>query len=252
MTGKSKKNQGEVQQYYVEKAHEAIIDPLEWEMVQVEVKRRKQIGQAYSGKSPFTNKSVCGDCGEYYGPKVWNSNNKYRKVVWQCNFKFKQTHKCKTPALKEETIKKSFINAYNKYAVNKDQIVEDLTNMLKITFDTTAFEERIEKAMMDLEAVSLLVRKLIEENSTVTMSQMEYKKKYESLEQNYNEKRATLETLQTEKLDIEGRKTEMTIFIEKFKTSPKVITEWDQMLWSLFVSKATVGQDGRILIEFKY
>ena len=124
--------------------------------------------------------------------------------------------------------------------------------MLKTAFDTTALEERIGKAMMDLGAVSLLVRKLIEENLTVAMSQMEYKKKYESLEQNYNEERTTLETMQAEKSDIEGRKTEMTIFIEKFKRSPKVITEWDQILWSLFVSKATVGQDGRILIEFKF
>lgn len=36
---KSKKNEGEVPQYYVEEKHPAIIPPAEWEAVQVEMQR---------------------------------------------------------------------------------------------------------------------------------------------------------------------------------------------------------------------
>jgi site-specific DNA recombinase len=251
LTGKSKKNEGEVQQYYVEKSHEAIIDPREWDMVQLEMKRRKQIGQAYSAQSPFTNRLVCGDCGEYYGPKVWNSNDKYRKVVWQCNHKFKNVHRCKTPALSEATIKDEFVKAYNKYAIDKEQILTDLRSSLEWTFDTAALQEQIDKVMIELEAVSLLVRKLIDENSAVTMSQIEYKKKYETLEQNYNDKRVVLDRLLTDKADIDGRKTEMLIFIEQFNKAPEVINEWDQTLWNLFVIKAVVEQNGTINFKFK-
>lgn len=251
LTGKSKKNEGEVQQYYVERSHEAIIDPLEWDMVQLEMKRRKQIGQAYSGQSPFTNRLVCGDCGEYYGPKVWNSTDKYRKIVWQCNFKFKNVHRCKTPALSEATIKDEFVKAYNKYAINKEQILTDLRSSLEWAFDTAAIQEQIDKVMIELEAVSLLVRKLIEENSSVTMSQMEYKKKYDALEQSYNEKRAVLDGLQSKKADIDGRQIEMLVFIKKFDEAPEVIKEWDQTLWNLFVAKATVEQSGKITFSFK-
>ena len=56
--------------------------------VQTELARRKQISRQYSGKSIFSSRIVCGDCGSYFGSKVWNSTSKYRRVIWQCNSKF--------------------------------------------------------------------------------------------------------------------------------------------------------------------
>ena len=51
----------------------------------------------HSSKSIFTSKLICGDCGCFYGSKVWHSTDKYRSVVWQCNNKFKADKKCTTP-----------------------------------------------------------------------------------------------------------------------------------------------------------
>lgn len=79
---KMKKNEGEIPQYYVENSHPAIIDPVEWEQVQVEFARREQLGRTYSSKSIFSSKLVCVDCGGFYGQKVWHSTSKYRKVIW--------------------------------------------------------------------------------------------------------------------------------------------------------------------------
>ena len=105
LTKKRKVNEGEVPQYYVEHSHEPIITPEEFDKVQTELARRKQISRQYSGKSIFSSRIVCGDCGSYFGSKVWNSTSKYRRVIWQCNGKFKGEHKCETPHLDEETIK---------------------------------------------------------------------------------------------------------------------------------------------------
>ncbi|NCC68069.1 MAG: recombinase family protein, partial [Clostridia bacterium] len=44
---KMKSNEGEVPQYYVEGSHPAVIVPDEWDQVQVEFARRKQLGRAY-------------------------------------------------------------------------------------------------------------------------------------------------------------------------------------------------------------
>ena len=44
-------NNGEVPQYYVEGSHEAIISPEEFDMVQDEMARRKELGRAYSDKA---------------------------------------------------------------------------------------------------------------------------------------------------------------------------------------------------------
>ena len=55
----------------------------------------------------------CGDCGGYYGSKVWNSNNKYRRVIWQCNDKYKGNSMCTTPHVIEDEVKQKFVEAFN-------------------------------------------------------------------------------------------------------------------------------------------
>ena len=69
LTKKKKVNEGEVPQYYVEHSHEPIIPPLEFDVVQNEIARRKTIGKGYSGKGVFSTKSVCGVWGKYDGSK---------------------------------------------------------------------------------------------------------------------------------------------------------------------------------------
>ena len=80
LTKKKKKNEGEVPQYYVENSHEAIISPEVFDMVQYEFEKRK--GRVQSGANCFSSKIVCGDCGRFYGSKIWHSNDKYRKIIW--------------------------------------------------------------------------------------------------------------------------------------------------------------------------
>jgi hypothetical protein len=95
LTKKTKVNEGEVPQYYVENSHPAIIAPEVFDLVQSESKNEnartssKRIGC-------FSGKIICGECGGLYGSKVWHSNSKYRRAVWQCNNKFKNGTYCKT------------------------------------------------------------------------------------------------------------------------------------------------------------
>lgn len=129
MQHKVKKNNGEVQQYYVENSHEAIIPKNEWELVQFQMKKRKELGLSFSSKNSLSSKLVCECCGGFYGPKVWHSNDKYRKVIWQCNKKFKEKeHRCDTPTLNEVAIKQMFIKAYN-------LMMEENTEVIKYTKD---------------------------------------------------------------------------------------------------------------------
>ena len=76
-----KKNNGEIPQYYIQNSHPAIIDPDTFELVQNEIKRRS-LGRRHLHKnSPFTAKIICGECGAYYGRKVWHSGTKYRSYI---------------------------------------------------------------------------------------------------------------------------------------------------------------------------
>ena len=73
--------------------------------MQRKLERRKAIGRSYSGNSIFSSRLVCGDCGGYFGSKVWHSTDKYRRTIWRCNSKFIGEEKCQTPHLTEEEIK---------------------------------------------------------------------------------------------------------------------------------------------------
>lgn len=93
LTKKMVKNTGQVQQYYVEDSHPAIIDPDEFDAVQAEIERRKSLGSIGRCGSPFSGKIVCGECGGYFGKKIWGSyksDKTYRREVYQCNDKYKR------------------------------------------------------------------------------------------------------------------------------------------------------------------
>ena len=83
LTKKTKKNEGEIPQYYVTGDHEAIISPEVFDLVQAEIARRNGGKERYSGISIFSNKIKCGECGSWYGSKVWHSTDKYRRVIYR-------------------------------------------------------------------------------------------------------------------------------------------------------------------------
>ena len=161
LTKKKKLNEGEVPQYYVEHSHEPIITPEEFDKVQTELARRKRISRQYSGKSIFSLRIICGDCGSYFGSKVWNSTSKYRRVIWQCNSKFKGERKCETPHLDEETIKAGFVVALNAIIDSKDSILEDCRLMQTTLTDCTGIDAEIESLLEEIDVVTELAKRCI-------------------------------------------------------------------------------------------
>lgn len=124
LTHKRVTNNGVVPQYYVEGHHEGIVTADQFELVQAELNRRQAMGR-YSGTTPFSSKIKCGECGSWYGAKVWHSNDKYRWVIYQCNHKYANGCKCKTPHLMEDEIKERFIQAANALFADKEKIIEN-------------------------------------------------------------------------------------------------------------------------------
>ena len=95
LSKKMKKNEGEINQYYVENGHEAIIAPWLFDYVQEVIKVRKDFISRYCGMNFYTSKFICGNCGAAYGLKPEHSNDKYRKDIWMCHNRFKKGVYCK-------------------------------------------------------------------------------------------------------------------------------------------------------------
>lgn len=74
LSKKIKANEGEVPQYYVEGDHEAIIQPDIFDRVQILIQARGGGRNRSSSVNVLSGKIKCGDCGSWYGSKVWHSN----------------------------------------------------------------------------------------------------------------------------------------------------------------------------------
>ena len=140
LTKKAVKNDGSVPQYYVEDSHPAIIDPDQFQLVQ-DIFKERASDPKHSGATIFSGKIRCGCCGGWYGSKVWHSNDKYRRVVWQCNSKFKDKTRCKTPHLTEDEVKAAFIRLVNKLSTDREFYVTELTAIKDRLGETTALEK---------------------------------------------------------------------------------------------------------------
>lgn len=180
LTKKQKKNEGEVPQYYVKNSHEAIISPEVYDLAQNELKNRAKGNFNHSSASPFSSKIICGECGGFYGSKVWHSNDKYRRVIWQCNNKFKNKEKCKTPHLTEEKIKEEFVKAFNELISSKDEVIKECENTILNLADTKDLDTEISTLREEINTTVGLMRRLVYENSRKVINQDEYNREYDS------------------------------------------------------------------------
>ena len=251
LTKKRKKNEGEVPQYYVKNSHEAIISPEVYDLVQEELKKRAKGLFNHSCVSPFSSKIVCGECGGFYGSKVWHSNDKYRKVIWQCNNKFKNKNKCKTPHLTEEQIKEEFVKAFNNLISNKDEVIKDCENTVLSLVNTEDIDGKISKLQEEREIIVELMKSLIYENSRKVMNQDGYNKKYDSYTEKYEKIKSELSKLEDKKQDLKVRPNRIKIFIENLKSNDKLINEFDERLWYALIQKVVVNTNKEIEVKFK-
>ncbi len=251
LTKKMKKNEGELPQFYVENSHPAIISPEIFDMVQNEVTRRKGLGLHSSSAGIFSSKIICADCGNFFGSKVWHSNTKYKRTIWQCNSKFKNKNKCQTPHFSEYEIKTLFLKAFNQIVRDKDKILNDCEIMLMALTNTDELDKKIEAAQSRYDDIQKLLESYINENATSKLDQKEYKAKYSSYLETYEKEKSKLENLQNSKSERKTKIQKIRVFINKLKAQGSIVQEFDEELFFTTVDKITVNPDKTLIFIFK-
>lgn len=250
LTKTMKVNEGEVPQYYVEDSHPAIIRPEEWEAVQAEIARRKGKGKRHDCGSPFSGKIICGDCGSVYGSKVWHSNDKYRRVIWQCNSKFKNETKCTTPHVDEKTLKERFLRALSQYMADPEERIEGLRYVQKSMTDTDFINVDIEKAERDLERLSAMVRSCIMMNASANLTEEAYTQQYTDLTRQYEEKKAEYEALLERKKAMESIAMVFSGILFRLTELEEIPIDFDEALWNTLIDHVAIYADERIVFTF--
>ena len=249
LTKKLVKNEGQIPQYYVTANHETIIDPATFDMVQAEIERRRGGGR-YSGVTIFSNRIKCGECGNFYGSKVWHSTDKYRRVIYRCNHKY-NGNKCSTPHLVDEEIKAAFVTAFNKLYEKKDTLLENLKLVQEQVCDITTLETEQRKLADEMQVLVEMVQSCIGENARIAQNQGEYQERYNELVSRYDavkEKHdATAEAINAKRVKAET----LGAFAKALHNRASALTDFDEGLWGALVDFMTVYGKGDIGVTFR-
>ena len=191
---------------------------------------------------------ICGQCGGWYGAKVWHSTDKYRRTIYRCNDKFK-SH-CKTPHLTEDDIKEAFVRAVNQLIENKADVLDSITLLKERLTDTEDLEEERDRISTDLNLLADKIQQLIAENARVAQNQDDYDRNYNELVSRYEAAKTqydkTCEAIQYRK----ARSRQMDSFIRELRDQD-LIKEFDARLWGSLVDFITVYSKDDIRVTFK-
>ena len=248
---KTKKNEGEAPQYYVEGNHPAIIEPELFDMVQAEMQRRKSKSRKYSGVSIFSNKIKCSECGSWYGSKVWHSTDQYRRTIYRCNQKYGGKRTCQTPHVSEDEIKAGFVKAFNELLTEREELIANAKMVMRAVcrVDTLKKEQRRIESEMDV--VATMIQDLITANSKVAQDQDEYNRRYDELVTKYEELKDSLNDAIKSISEANLKKLRIEQMIKALKTHDMAIEEFDENLWSCMVDCVVVGQKKELRFCFR-
>lgn len=164
LSKKRVKNNGAVQQYYVEGNHEAIIPKDLFMLVQDELVRRKLIhstpkserNYGFSSNNCLSQIVYCGECGEIYRRIHWN-NRGCKSIVWRCVSRLENSGvSCHSRTVNEVNLHGAVTQALNQLLGNKDAVIATLQkNIMNVVKESTAastedIDCRMEKLQQEL------------------------------------------------------------------------------------------------------
>ena len=253
LTKKVKKNNGELPQFYVSQNHPPIIPPEKFEMVQEEIRRRKEGGH-YTCISPFSGRIVCGDCGGFYGRKVWHSGGSYQSFVWHCNNKFTRRKYCSTPLVKEDAIMKCFVDAFNSILVRKGEIAENYEMCLAVITGDGEFKRRLAEVDEICAGLSARMRENLNresrmvddwgDESPLKKERDEITAEYEVLQKEHQELTSKIALCAAKKVQIRG-------FLQLLKKQKRVLVEFDPLVWQAAVHYMIINEDCTVKFVFR-
>lgn len=99
------------------------------------------------------------------GSRVWHSTSKYKRTIYQCNAKYKGEHKCDTPHVTEEEVKRWFVEAMNQLLSNREEIIANTELLIEMAKDISSLEHKIDDLEHQLENNQQEIEDLVDRNA---------------------------------------------------------------------------------------
>ncbi|MDO4811044.1 MAG: hypothetical protein Q3985_03770 [Eubacteriales bacterium] len=116
--------------------------------------------------------------------------------------------------------------------------------------DTTEIDTEMQELQREMEVVSELTRKCIEENSTTVQDQTEYATRYNGYVERYERAKTRFDELATKREEKLKKAKAIDRFIQTIESRTDLLTEFDASLWLTIVENVTVMNDGKMRFHF--
>lgn len=242
-------NEGEIQQYYIENSHPAIIDQETFDLVQSEIQKRRSNRRQLNNNSPFAAKLICGECGGYYGSKVWHSNSKYRNRIWRCNRKYAGSQVCLTPNLREDEIKPAFVQVVNQILGDKEQYITRVGQQLLLD-DTAEMEKGLKKLQAEHDTLISRMQHYIGADKREIQGQQKHIDHYSTMDEELKKLEPQVNQLKDKILEKIAQKEKIRRFLKELRQT-NLVCEFDEKLWYATIELVTIHSDKTLGFRFK-
>lgn len=191
----------------------------------------------------------CGDCGSRFGSKVWHANDKYRKVIWQCNRKYAGTI-CKSPHLTDAQLEDIVLRAMRRLSDEREEIIQTAERLLATVYDTSALCAEQEQAEQELSLAVEQLSQAIQRNASVALDQDEHRLEMKALNKKYQALEKRNAALKLEIHEKDSRRKRTASFIRELKNLPQLAEKFDPVAFRILVERITVYDDRRAVVRF--
>jgi site-specific DNA recombinase len=167
--------------------------------------------------------------------------------VWFCNSKFVKKKYCTTPTLKEDAIKRAFIEAFNSLIENKEEIFANYGMVLDVITDDSAYL----KEMGEIDKKCLDVQSLIAANARSIADQEDYQKRYNEYVGQYDNLMSRRYELSNAIEKCAAKRIQINGFLAELKKQNTLITEFDDVVWQTTLNVMKVFSDGKVVFVFR-
>lgn len=194
---------------------------------------------------------ICGECGAFYGRKVWHSGSKYRSQIWRCNRKYDRDLPCSTPNLREDEIEGAVVIAFNRLLGDKEQYIARFEELLPLLADTSGLQGRLDNLTSRHTGMLDELRRYMGENTRQVQDQSEYNRRFEEMSRACTETENQIKKVQEDILAQQGRKEQIRRCLNELRQCGDILEAFDLDLWNAMVETVTVMADRTLVFRFR-
>lgn len=249
------KNTGQAPMYYAEGTHPAIIDKEMFEMVKVEIQRRKDeqvtaVGSSrFTSKYPFSGLLICGECGHKLRRHVRTVGSGMKVPAWGCaNRIVNGRRECDSHHVNEDTLQHTYTAAISDMIEDAEEIMAAVKDSAGVVMEpeNKAALEQVEQKIIDMQNAVLELHKAKQQRSVTATD-------YAAQIKEYSQRMQELEAQQAELQTTENRYSEFKMWLDSFAEhiqSGNIMNADDGIIMKQLVEQIIVNNDG-IEVHFK-